>query len=50
MVDPPVVPYKKSFPSTTMSLAIGLLLGLMAGIAWAFYGERRTTDGTAPAE
>ena len=49
VVDPPVVPYKKSYPSTTLSIAVGLLLGLMAGAAWAFYKEWRTRDGATPA-
>ncbi|HEY3398410.1 MAG TPA: Wzz/FepE/Etk N-terminal domain-containing protein [Armatimonadota bacterium] len=41
VTDPAVVPYKKAGPSTVMNGAVGVLLGLLVGLAWAGLRMRR---------
>ena len=35
VIDPPVVPWKKTSPSLGLNGMLGLLLGLLAGVVWA---------------
>lgn len=44
VVDPPIVPYKRTFPSLSIALIVGLMLGLMVGVGIAFRRERRAAQ------
>jgi len=48
VTDPPVLPYKKAGPSTSLSVIAGLILGMVVGMALAYRGERRRLE-TEPA-
>jgi uncharacterized protein involved in exopolysaccharide biosynthesis len=52
VVDPPVIPYKKTSPSTVLAIVIGLLLGLIVGVNLSYRKERRLARqaSTAPAD
>ena len=41
IVDPPVVPYKKSSPSTLMAIVVGIFLGVFLGVGAANKRERK---------
>lgn len=41
VTDPPVLPYKKTAPSTSLSVIAGLILGMVVGVAFAYWKERR---------